>query len=249
VLLPSGERVRFTYDAFARRVRKEVVPAERADFAGMVRLALEKGAETLPKSRVVEFLWDGDVLAADIDLRAAEEAQAKAAEEPASAPGRRSWKPRTPIEELGWTPGMRVFVHEPGTFVPMLQAEQGAVFTYVNDHLGMPKELIDQDGRVAWAAIHSAWGRVAEVWRDPKAKLRVESPFRLLGQYTDEETKLCYTRFRYFDAGVGRWCSPDPRRVFGGTNLFGWNGNIVGESDPLGLSTDPTAGTPYLTTK
>ena len=45
----------------------------------------------------------------------------------------------------------------------MLQQEQGAVFTYVNDHLGMPKELVDQDGRVAWAAAHSAWGRVVEV--------------------------------------------------------------------------------------
>ncbi len=33
----------------------------------------------------------------------------------------------------------------------------------------------------------------------------VESPFRLLGQYADDETGLCYTRFRYFDAEAGRW--------------------------------------------
>jgi hypothetical protein len=31
----------------------------------------------------------------------------------------------------------------------MLQAERGEVFLYVNDHLGMPKELLDVGGRVA----------------------------------------------------------------------------------------------------
>ncbi len=210
VKLPDGRRVRFTYDAFARRVRKEVIPAERADFAGMVKLALVAGKDALPKSRVVEFLWDGDVLAREIESGAEKKA--------------------------------RVFVHHPGTFVPMLQAEDGAVFTYVNDHLGMPKELVDQDGRVAWAGSHSAWGRVAETWRDPRAKRGVETPFRLLGQYADEETGLCYTRFRYFDAGTGRWCSPDPLGIGGGKNLLGFDGSVTFAVDPLGLACDDPAG-------
>src|SRR5690606_6858551 len=53
--------------------------------------------------------------------------------------------------------GVRVHVHEAGSFAPLLQVEQGQVFTVVNDHLGMPKELVDARGRVAWAAAHSAW--------------------------------------------------------------------------------------------
>jgi RHS repeat-associated protein len=122
----------------------------------------------------------------------------------------------------------------------MLQAEGGTVFTYVNDHLGMPKELVDQDGRVAWAGSHSAWGRVVETWRDPRARQGVETPFRLLGQYADEETGLCYTRFRYFDAGAGRWCSPDPVGFAGGANLFGFNGRPTVDADPFGLSCGPT---------
>jgi RHS repeat-associated protein len=182
-------------------VRKEIIPAERADFPAMVKLALEKGKDALPKSRVVEFLWDGDVLAGELDPEA----------------------------------GPRFFVHEPGTFDPLLQQEQGAVFTYVNDHLGTPKELVDQDGRVAWAAAHSAWGRVLEVQRDPKAKQVVESPFRLSGQYHDEETGLCYTRYRYFDPALARWLSPDPLGLGGGPNAFAFDASPVDAVDPLGL--------------
>ncbi|EYF01095.1 PAAR-like domain-containing protein [Chondromyces apiculatus] len=186
---PDGTRVRFSYDAFGRRVRKEVVP---------------DGAETA--ARVVDFVWDGDELAADLERAR----------------------------------GVRVFVHVPGTFVPLLQSEQGQVFAVVNDHLGMPKELVGPDGRVAWSAAHSAWGRVVEVWRDPAAqqKQAVESPFRLLGQYADEETGLCYTRFRYFDPEVGRWCSPDPLGYAGGDNLSGFDGAPSFKVDPLGLQSD-----------
>lgn len=183
VELPSGEKVVFAYDAFGRRTQKGVVAAG--------------GGE----ARSVDFLWDGDVLAADLDSER----------------------------------GARCFVHEPGTFVPLLQAEQGEVLSYVNDHLGMPKELIDESGRVAWSAAHSAWGRVTETRRDPAAR-RVESPFRLLGQYADGETGLCYTRFRYFDAAVGRWCSPDPLGIEGGNNVHAFDDSPTVGVDPFGLA-------------
>ncbi|EYF05995.1 DUF6531 domain-containing protein [Chondromyces apiculatus] len=236
VRLPDGQRVLFTYDAFGRRVRKEVLSAERGDYPRMVRLALEGGKEALPKTEVTEFLWDGDVLAAEIQpdrrVEAPPDHRTAAQQAADELAGRRAPRPDQP-----WT---RVFVHIPGTFVPLLQAEQGAVFTYVNDHLGTPKELIDPEGRVAWSAAHSAWGRVVEVWRDPKSALRhgeVESPFRLLGQYEDRETGLCYTRFRYFDAALGRWLSPDPLNVLGGMNACAWDGAPTCRTDPFGLST------------
>lgn len=184
VVKASGERVLFTYDAFGRRVRKEV-----------------HAASSNGDGRVVEFVWDGDELGGDFDS----------------------------------THGARVFVHEPGTFVPALQAEQGEVFAVVNDHLGMPKELIDAEGKVAWSAAHSAWGRVIEAYGDEETRRerKVESPFRLLGQYADDETGLCYTRFRYFDAETGRWCSPDPLGIVGGLNLMSMDPSLV---DPMGLA-------------
>jgi RHS repeat-associated protein len=121
-----------------------------------------------------------------------------------------------------------------------LQQERGEVFTYVNDPLGMPKELIDPAGMVAWSAAHSAWGRVVETYADPRSEgqrgRKVSSPFRMLGQVADEETGLCWTRFRCFDPEVGRWVSPDPLGFAGGNDLFGFDGSPVRMVDPLGLA-------------
>ena len=194
VTLPDGTRIVMTYDALGRRVRKEI-------------FAREPG-----KPKTVDFLWDGDALAVELDSER----------------------------------GIRQFVHEPGTLVPLLQEERGEVFTYVNDHLGMPRELLDPEGNVAWSAVYSAWGSVVEVHEDPASRRNrgraVESPFRLLGQYADEETGLCHTRFRFFDPEVGRWMSPDPLGFKGGPNLFGFDGSPTNVVDPLGLA---TSGTPH----
>jgi RHS repeat-associated protein len=199
VKLPDGTRLAMTYDAFGRRVRKQVIRASSAE-----------------KPRTVDFVWDGDALAADIDSER----------------------------------GVRCFVHEPGTLIPLLQQERREVFTYVNDHLGMPKELIDPAGMVAWSAAHSAWGKVTDTYSDPRSELnrgrKVESPFRLLGQVADKETGLCWTRFRCFDPEIGCWCSPDPLGVEGGLNLFAFDGAPTLVVDPLGLA---TGGNPHLNRK
>ncbi|MEO7331380.1 MAG: RHS repeat-associated core domain-containing protein, partial [Minicystis sp.] len=190
VVLPEGERVRFTYDAFGRRVRKEVLAAP----VGLV-----------PTSRkTVTFLWDGDVLCEEQDSGKEEQVR------------------------------KRVHVHEPGTFVPMVQAEQGEVFGVVNDHLGMPKELVDISGRVVWRATHCTWGDLNGIRREDGSS-DIESPFRLLGQYEDDEIGFSYTRFRYFESMTGRWLSSDPIGMLGGNNLFAFNGCPSIVTDPWGL--------------
>ena len=198
VELPDGKRVRFTYDAFGRRVRKDVLPKA-------VELGNILKGETPAERRSVAILWDADVLCEEVDS--------------AKPEGSRS----------------TVHVHEPGTFVPMVQVERGELFGVVNDHLGMPKELVDRAGRIAWRAQHGAWGDVREVTRDRGAS-EVASPFRLLGQYADDETGLCYTRFRYFEAGTGRWLSTDPLGIVGGRNLSGFDGAPGVVVDPWGLA-------------
>jgi RHS repeat-associated protein len=192
VRLPDGTRARYTYDVHGRRLRKDIVPP-----------AVTTLEETQAPVRSIRYVWDGTVLAAEIDSER----------------------------------GTRVFVHHPGTFVPMLQQEQGEVFTYVTDPLGTPKELIDERGEIAWAATHSAWGAVVEQTAVGGARrLRpVASPFRLLGQYHDEETGLSYTLMRYFDAETARWLSPDPLGLVGGRNLASFNGSPVAHVDPMGL--------------
>jgi RHS repeat-associated protein len=101
---------------------------------------------------------------------------------------------------------------------------------------------------VAWAAAHSAWGKVVETYAHPIGELnrrrKVDSPFRLLGQVADEDTGLCWTRFRCFDPEVGRWCSPDPLGIDGGSDLFAFDGSPTLVVDLLGLATGSPHGSP-----
>jgi RHS repeat-associated protein len=205
VVTPEGLRVRFTYDAFGRRVRKDVLPTVAAPsdlFTAPPAIAPTPGRKS------IHFLWDGDVLC---------EEQDSSKEEPVRK---------------------RVHVHVPGTFVPIAQVERGEMFGVVNDHLGMPKELVDASGRVAWRATHGAWGGLLAAARDAGAA-EVESPFRLLGQYADEESGLCHTKYRYFESTTGRWLSPDPLEISGGANLTAFDGSPTTHQDPLGLATGP----------
>jgi RHS repeat-associated protein len=132
--------------------------------------------------------------------------------------------------------GTRIFVHAPGTLSLVMHQEQGEVFAYINDHLGIPKELIDERGKIAWAATHSAWGSVVGYPVQAVNRARPpESPFRLLGHYHDDETGLGYAWHRYFDPGTARWLSPDPIGLDGGLNSAAFNGSPVVHVDPLGL--------------
>ena len=163
-------------------------------------------------SRTTDYVWDGGALAMQLDS----------------------------VE------GARVFVHAPSSFVPLLQQERGEVFTYVLDHMATPKELLTPDGLVAWSAAHTAWGHVVAEHADASAVARygraIKSPFRLLGQIADDELGLCFTRYRMFDPGVGRFLSADPLGLGGGSNVFAFNGAPTVSVDPLGLNPTAAAG-------
>jgi len=191
--LPDGTRVALTYDALGRRVRKEVVPSGRA--AG----------------RSIDYVWDGNVLAMQVDS----------------------------------AEGMRVFVHAPGTFIPLLHQERGQVFAYVVDHIGRPMELLTGDGLVGWSAAPAAWGNVVAQYADSAAVARhghVDSPFRSQGQIADADLGVYFTRFRLFDPAVGRWMSPDPMGIEGGRNMYAFDGAPSVVVDPWGLAATKTPG-------
>ncbi|MGC4064586.1 MAG: RHS repeat-associated core domain-containing protein [Polyangiaceae bacterium] len=142
--------------------------------------------------------------------------------------------------EIDTEQGPRTFVHEPGTFEPVLQQQNGEVFLCVNDHWGMPKDLVAGDGAVAWSATHSAYGRVVATYADETARSRygtaINSPFRLLGQVADDDAELCFSRYRWFDPEIGSWISSDPLEIEGGLNLYGFDGAPTDVVDPLGLA-------------
>ncbi len=63
---------------------------------------------------------------------------------------------------------------------------------------------------------------------------RQEQNLRFQGQYLDRETGLHYNTFRYYDADIGRFISPDPIGLEGGINLGSYSPNPISWIDPWG---------------
>jgi RHS repeat-associated protein len=146
--------------------------------------------------------------------------------------------------ELSSMRGDRGHLHYYRSFVPLLQVERDEVFVVVTDHLGAPRDLVAASGEAVWGASFDAWGKLdREFTLRPGTAMApaVASPFRLLGQFHDEETGFNVTRFRLWDPDTGRWLSPDPLGILGGENLLGFNGCALVETDPYGLNTSSDA--------
>jgi len=65
---------------------------------------------------------------------------------------------------------------------------------------------------------------------------------RFQGQYLDRDTGLHYNTFRYYDPDIGRFVSPDPIGLAGGTNLHSYSPNPIAWIDPWGWANRPDNG-------
>jgi RHS repeat-associated protein len=151
--------------------------------------------------------------------------------------------------------------HEPGSFRPLAR-QQGERLDYVvTDHLGTPRELLDESGaRLRWRQSFTLWGRRhARITQrpvnddDPRSGV-IESvedeferppdisaapelcPIRYQGQWEDAESGLYYNRFRYYDPLTGGYLSPDPIGLEGGLRPQGYVENPTTWVDPWGLA-------------
>ncbi|WP_328457045.1 RHS repeat-associated core domain-containing protein [Amycolatopsis sp. NBC_00438] len=97
----------------------------------------------------------------------------------------------------------------------------------VADLVGSPAELVDEAGQLAWHSTQSLWG-VGTASASP-------TPLRFPGQYFDAETGLHYNVNRYYEPETGRYISPDPIGLGGGTNPHAYVRNPTGWLDPVGL--------------
>ncbi|WP_272867046.1 RHS repeat-associated core domain-containing protein [Desulfobulbus propionicus] len=110
------------------------------------------------------------------------------------------------------------------------------VVYYLNDHLGTAQLLVDATGIVIWQGDAQPFGQVTEVIN------QIDHRFRFPGQMVDPESGLHYNWNRFYDPATGRYLSPDPIGLDGGTNLYGYvGGDPVNSIDPLGLF-NPTKG-------
>ena len=127
----------------------------------------------------------------------------------------------------------REWVYYPGSFEPLVMVRNEKFYLYHNEPNGCPSRLLDESGKVVWAARYDAWGKVKKLLVD-----EVDQPLRLQGQYFDRETGLYYNRFRYYCAEIGSFTSADPLGVFAGENTYTYAPNIFSWADPMGLSCD-----------
>ena len=135
------------------------------------------------------------------------------------------------------------------------QASLCEVYYFHTDQVGLPEELSNAQGQIIWQAQYKTWGStVEERWEARRlhgAKVqgqtqgdtpegdRQEQNLRFQGQYLDRETGLHYNTFRYYDADIGRFISPDPIGLSGGLNLHQYAPNPISWIDPWGWACIP----------
>ena len=126
------------------------------------------------------------------------------------------------------------------------------IYYFHNDINGCPEELTNERGQIVWQASYKTWGAtVTEDWEvvhlngsepvfgegdKPKGDYKAQN-LRFQGQYLDRDTGLHYNTFRYYDPDIGRFVSPDPIGLMGGTNLHSYAPNPIAWIDPWGWAT------------
>lgn len=201
VTTPDGTRWRYLYDPLGRRIAKQRLTPDGSGVAEQV-----------------DFTWDGMVLA----------------EQTHTTPHRGGPAgPWATVTAWDWVPG---------TFRPVTQTERARrrdapqewvdqrFYSIVTDLVGMPSELLDEAGNLAWHRGTSLWGTTLF-----QSTGGAYCPLRFPGQYHDPETRLDYNVFRYYDPEAARYSSADPLGLLAGMNPHVYPENPARSFDPLGL--------------
>ncbi|CAB3962639.1 YD repeat-containing protein [Burkholderia cenocepacia] len=205
-------QARYFYDAFGRRIAKEV-----------------NGERTV-------FGWDGDALAYESDGERGTHyiyepgtfiPLAQYVAEPVQGIATPVWK----------STDRYVPEDDPLQKVPERRAD-AKMFHYHCDQIGTPQLLTDEEGDIVWETSYKAWGEAPDVISRASRAAGIEprSSLRFQGQQVDEETGLHYNRYRYYAPDIGRYLSRDPLELAGGLNAYAYvDGNPAAYVDPLGL--------------
>ena len=114
-------------------------------------------------------------------------------------------------------------------YTPLAFQERGRVYWLQQDARGATIRAFDEHGEVVWAAAYDAFG-AAHV-----SVARIRQPWRLLGQYDDEETGLYYNYGRYYCPHIKQYLSRDPRWDELEAPPYSYCGNDpLNHVDPLG---------------
>lgn len=140
------------------------------------------------------------------------------------------WDVHDLVHELPEGGSVFAWEFDPETFAPLAKFASAGRCGIVSDHLGAPLCMINEDGEIVWNGHVNIYGFL-------RASVAASAPpWRWPGQYEDEETGLCYNRYRYFDSAGGCYVSQDPIGLAGGIGLYQYVPDPLTWIDPLGLS-------------
>lgn len=123
---------------------------------------------------------------------------------------------------------------------------QPATYFYGYDGNGNVKALFGATDGTTVATYE--YGPFGELLRGDGAMATL-NPIRFSTKFQDDETKLLYYGYRYYNPNTGRWSGRDPIEERGGSNLYGFvHGEPTGYTDPVGFQSwiGPGYGVPGL---
>ena len=161
--------------------------------------ALGRRIEKVFDGRVYRYLWDGDVILHEWDYAEADRPNTIVTET-----GEVTLDRPEPVENL------ITWVYDSDSYVPTAKIVGDKHYSIISDYIGRPAQAYDDNGNIVWQADYDIYGNLRNLHGS-----RQFIPFRLLGQYEDEEIGLYYNRFRYYDPGSGTYISQDPIGLLG----------------------------------
>ena len=210
----------YAYEWYGNGMLKEV----RLPYGKTVRFeydALGRRTAKLFNGHVFRYLWDGNVMVQEWQYEEKDRPQHSIDEF-----GRIRMQGEEPVENLV------TWVYEEGSYVPVAKIQNGERYTIISDYMGRPVEAYNSYGNVVWQADYDIYGDLRNI-----KGIRDFIPFRQLGQYEDDETRLYYNRFRYYDPRIGNYISQDPIRLAGNNpTLYGYVRDLNKRTDLFGLS-------------
>ena len=209
----------YAYEWYGNGMLKEV----RLPYGKTVRFeydALGRRTAKLFNGHVFRYLWDGNVMVQEWQYEEKERPQHSIDEF-----GRIRMQSEEPVDNLV------TWVYEEGSYVPVAKIQNGERYTIISDYMGRPVEAYNSYGNVVWQADYDVYGDLRNI-----KGIRDFIPFRQLGQYEDDETRLYYNRFRYYDPRIGNYISQDPIRLAGNNpTLYGYVEDLNNWADVFGL--------------
>ena len=209
----------YAYEWYGNGMLKEV----RLPYGKTVRFeydALGRRTAKLFNGHVFRYLWDSNVMVQEWQYEEKDRPQHSIDEF-----GRIRMLSEEPVENLV------TWVYEEGSYVPVAKIQNGERYTIISDYIGRPVEAYNSYGNVVWQADYDVYGDLRNI-----KGIRDFIPFRQLGQYEDDETRLYYNRFRYYDPRIGNYISQDPIGLMGNNpTLYGYVGDLNKWADVFGL--------------